>query len=71
MKKIKQIRSPLFYTGDKYKLIPGLKKYFPNKIDKFVEPFVGGGSVFLNVEANEFYENDINICHPFQIRNVC
>lgn len=60
MKKIKQIRSPLFYTGDKYKLIPGLKKYFPNKIDKFVEPFVGGGSVFLNVEANEFYENDID-----------
>lgn len=60
MKKIKQIRSPLFYTGDKYKLIPELKKYFPNKIDKFVEPFVGGGSVFLNVEANKFYENDID-----------
>ncbi len=60
MKKIKQIRSPLFYTGDKYKLIPELKEYFPNKIDKFVEPFVGGGSVFLNVEANEFYENDID-----------
>ena len=60
MKKIKQIRSPLFYTGDKYKLIPELKKYFPDKIDKFVEPFVGGGSVFLNIEANEFYENDID-----------
>ncbi len=60
MKKIKQIRSPLFYTGDKYKLIPELKKYFPKKIDKFIEPFVGGGSVFLNVEANEFYENDID-----------
>ena len=60
MKKIKQIRSPLFYTGDKYKLIPELKKYFPDKIDKFVEPFVGVGSVFLNIEANEFYENDID-----------
>lgn len=60
MKKIKQIRSPLFYTGDKYKLIPELKKYFPDKIDKFVEPFVGGGSVFLNIEANDFYENDID-----------
>lgn len=60
MKKTRQIRSPLFYTGDKYKLIPELKKYFPNKIDKFIEPFVGGGSVFLNVEANEFYENDID-----------
>lgn len=60
MKKTRQIRSPLFYTGDKYKLIPELKKYFPNKIDKFIEPFVGGGSVFLNVEANEFFENDID-----------
>lgn len=54
------VRSPLFYTGDKYKLIDELKKYFPSEIDKFIEPFVGGGSVFLNVNANEFYENDID-----------
>lgn len=60
MKKEKVIRSPLFYTGDKYKLIPELKKYFPEQIDKFVEPFVGGGSVFLNFNAKEFYENDID-----------
>ena len=60
MKKEKVIRSPLFYTGDKYKLIPELKKYFPKNINKFIEPFVGGGSVFLNFEANEFYENDID-----------
>lgn len=60
MKKSKVIRSPLFYTGDKYKLIPELKNYFPKNIDKFIEPFVGGGSVFLNVEANKFYENDID-----------
>ena len=60
MKKEKVIRSPLFYTGDKYKLIPDLKKYFPNDINKFVEPFVGGGSVFLNIQAKQFYENDID-----------
>lgn len=56
----KVVRSPFFYTGDKYKLILNLKKYFPTEIDKFIEPFVGGGSVFLNVAANEFYENDID-----------
>ena len=55
-----KVRSPLFYTGDKYKLIPSLKQYFPKNIRKFVEPFVGGGSVFLNIEAEEFYENDID-----------
>lgn len=60
MKKERTIRSPLFYTGDKYKLINELKKYFPAEINKFIEPFVGGGSVFLNVEAKEFYENDID-----------
>ncbi len=58
--KEKVIRSPFFYTGDKYKLISELKNYFPTEIEKFVEPFVGGGSVFLNVSATEFFENDID-----------
>jgi len=30
------------------------------KISKFVEPFVGSGVVFLNVEAEEYIINDIN-----------
>lgn len=53
-------RSPLFYVGDKYKLISEIKTHFPQRIDKFVEPFVGGGSVFLNVEASEYILNDID-----------
>lgn len=60
MKKEKVYRSPFFYTGDKYKLINELKNYFPKEIDKFIEPFVGGGSVFLNSNAKSFYENDID-----------
>ena len=58
MQRIK--RSPLFYVGDKYKLIEEISKYFPKKINKFVEPFVGGGTVFLNVEAREYLLNDID-----------
>lgn len=54
------VRSPLFYVGDKYKLISEIKKHFPKKINRFAEPFVGGGSVFMNVEANEFLLNDID-----------
>lgn len=53
-------RSPFFYVGDKFKLIPEIKKYFPEKIDNFVEPFLGGGSVFLNVEAKKYTLNDID-----------
>jgi len=66
-------RSPLFYVGDKYKLIGQLKKIFPGKINNFYEPFVGGGTVFLNIEANEYHLNDIdkdliNI-HKFLFKN--
>lgn len=55
------IRSPLFYVGDKYKLMGQLNNLFPRHINKFIEPFVGGGSVFLNTIANEYLVNDIDI----------
>lgn len=57
---IKTYRSPLFYVGDKYKLYPKICKYFPKTINRFIEPFTGGGSVFLNVKANEYLLNDID-----------
>ena len=57
-KKIK--RSPLFYVGDKHKLISQIHSLFPKKINNFYEPFVGGGTVFLNTQANKYFLNDIN-----------
>ena len=56
----KILRSPFFYVGDKHKLINEIRKFFPQKIDTFVEPFVGGGSVFMNVQANSYCLNDID-----------
>lgn len=53
-------RSPLFYVGDKYKLIREIKTHFPDNIGRLIEPFVGGGSVFLNVNAESFLLNDID-----------
>ena len=53
-------RSPLFYVGDKYKLIKEIKTHFPANIERLIEPFVGGGSVFLNVEAKSYLLNDID-----------
>lgn len=53
-------RSPFFYVGDKFKLVSQLKGYFPTDIDRFIEPFCGGGSVFLNVDAESYFINDIN-----------
>lgn len=60
MKISKINRSPLFYVGDKYKLISELKTYFPTAIRHFIEPFVGGGSVYLNVSAEDYCLNDID-----------
>ena len=53
-------RSPLFYVGDKYKLIREIKTHFPDDIGRLIEPFVGGGSVFMNVEAEEYLLNDLD-----------
>lgn len=53
-------RSPFFYVGDKFKLVPQLKEHFPTDIERFIEPFCGGGSVFLNVEAESYLVNDID-----------
>ncbi|MCA6073010.1 MAG: DNA adenine methylase, partial [Endomicrobium sp.] len=50
-------RSPLFYIGDKYKLLKQLLPLFPARINNFYEPFIGGGSVFLNVSANGYILN--------------
>jgi DNA adenine methylase len=67
------LRSPLFYVGDKYKLMQQLVSLFPRKINNFYEPFVGGGTVFLNTEANKYYLNDANInlinIHKFLFKN--
>ena len=70
----KNKRSPLFYVGDKYRLMSQLIDLFPKGINDFYEPFVGGGTVFLNMEAKKYFLNDIdkhlvNI-HKFLISNA-
>lgn len=54
------LRSPFFYVGDKFKLLPTIIPAFPSDVHTFVEPFVGGGSVFLNVAAKKYCLNDID-----------
>ncbi len=71
-KKVK--RSPLFYVGDKYRLMNQLINLFPKEVNDFYEPFVGGGTVFLNVKAKKYFLNDIdkhlvNI-HKFLMKNA-
>lgn len=54
------IRSPFFYVGDKYKLMKQLLPLFPDNIGTYFEPFCGGGSSFLNVEASKYVLGDVD-----------
>lgn len=55
-----KVRSPFFYVGDKYKLMPQLIELFPKSIKTYYEPFLGGGSSVLYVDAENYVLNDIN-----------
>lgn len=60
MNKSEVYRSPFFYVGDKYKLVPQLIRLFPNDISTYIEPFVGGGSSLTNINAKKYIANDID-----------
>ena len=53
------IKSPLNYTGGKFKLLPQLLELFPTDINIFVDLFGGGGNVAVNVNASHIIYNDI------------
>ena len=53
------IKSPLNYTGGKYKLLKQLIPLFPEKINTFIDLFGGGFNVGINVSANRIIYNDL------------
>lgn len=55
---MKYVKSPLNYTGGKYKLLDNLFSIFPNRINTFVDLFAGGFNVGINVDANLIICND-------------
>lgn len=55
-----RIKSPLNYTGGKYKLLSQLLPLFPKNISTFVDLFTGGGTVALNVDSQKTYAIDNN-----------
>lgn len=53
--------SPIFYMGNKKKLIAkGLVNYFPDNIHTFVDLFAGSAVVSMNVQAKKYIVNDLN-----------
>lgn len=56
----KYIKSPLNYTGGKYKLLHQILPLFPKEIDTFYDLFCGGLNVSINVNADKYIANDLN-----------
>lgn len=48
----------LKYPGGKHSELPIIRKYMPEKINKYYEPFVGGGAVFFDIDIKKCFIND-------------
>lgn len=58
MNKTNYIKSPINYSGGKYRLLKQIIPLFPTNINTFVDLFCGAGTVGVNVEANQIICND-------------
>lgn len=60
----KTIKPFIKWAGGKSQLLNAIREKYPDKIERYCEPFVGGGAVLLDVLANfqpkEVLINDIN-----------
>lgn len=56
--KNKYIKSPMNYSGGKYRLLKQIMPLFPDKVDTFVDLFCGAGTVGINANANKVIFND-------------
>jgi len=72
---IKSLKTPLRYPGGKSKAIKTLSQWYPKIITEYREPFIGGGSIAIDVTKsnpdipvwiNDLYK--VNILHNLYIR---
>lgn len=57
----KQKLTPILkWAGGKTQLMPALTAKIPKKYNKYYEPFVGGGALFLELQPQQAVINDIN-----------
>lgn len=51
----------LKYRGGKSREIPRFLQYIPDDFDRYIEPFLGGGSVYFYLEPENAILNDVNV----------
>lgn len=53
-------RSPINYTGNKYRILLQFIKYFPQDVNKCIDLFTGGATVAINLIVDEVVAIDNN-----------
>lgn len=48
------------WPGGKEKELEYIMPYAPSEINRYYEPFVGGGAVYTHIKANEYFINDLS-----------
>lgn len=72
----KYLESPIFYMGNKYKLLKQLIPLFPNECNTFLDLFGGSGVVCMNYKGkektiyNEFNTNIVELVKIFKNNSV-
>ena len=51
------VRPILKWAGGKRQLLPELRRYYPARFDRYVEPFLGSGAVFLDCHNHGLLED--------------
>jgi DNA adenine methylase len=60
------VRPILKWAGGKRQLLPALRRFYPSRFERYIEPFLGSGAVFLDchnhglLEGREVLLSDIN-----------
>ena len=57
---VKALHPFVKWVGGKTQLLDRLRAYMPNKFNNYFEPFIGGGSFFLNLSPSKATINDLN-----------
>ena len=60
IKRNTELKPIIKWAGGKEKELKYIIPNLPNKFNRFFEPFVGGGSVFMAINSGQFYINDLS-----------
>ena len=54
------MRTLVKYRGGKSREISEFRRFIPEHYDRYIEPFLGGGAVFFDLEPERAIINDVN-----------